>query len=93
MTHHLQMVGAMMLAASLAVFGQSTNQTGQTPPAKSKGTEDSVTITANVRQVLVPVVVTDKKGHYVTDLKASDFQSSRTARPKRSLHLAVVPIP
>ncbi len=31
-------------------------------------------IRANVRQVLVPVVVTDSKGHYGTGLKASDFQ-------------------
>ena len=31
-------------------------------------------IRANVRQVLVPVVVTDQKGHYITGLKISDFQ-------------------
>lgn len=31
-------------------------------------------IQANVRQVLVPVVVTDQKGHHVTDLKQSDFK-------------------
>jgi VWFA-related protein len=31
-------------------------------------------IRANVRQVLVPVVVTDQKGHHVTDLKQSDFK-------------------
>jgi VWFA-related protein len=32
------------------------------------------TIRVDVQQVLVPVVVTDKKGHYVSGLKASDFQ-------------------
>jgi VWFA-related protein len=32
------------------------------------------TIRVDVRQVLVPVVVTDKKGHHVSGLKASDFQ-------------------
>src|SRR5271165_107526 len=31
-------------------------------------------IRMDVRQVLVPVVVTDSKGHHVTGLKASDFQ-------------------
>jgi len=34
----------------------------------------SATIKVEVRQVLVPVVVTDKKGHHVTGLKVSDFQ-------------------
>jgi VWFA-related protein len=32
------------------------------------------TIRLDVRQVLVPVVVTDKKGHHVTGLRVSDFQ-------------------
>ena len=81
--HALQMVGALMLAASAAAFGQSTNQSSQTPPAKAKDTQSSVTITANVRQVLVPVVVTDKKGHYVTDLKASDFQIFEDGAPQK----------
>jgi VWFA-related protein len=34
----------------------------------------SATIKVEVRQVLVPVVVTDKKGHHVTGLRARDFQ-------------------
>jgi len=34
------------------------------------------TIRVNVQQVLVPVVVTDKKGHHVSGLKASDFHIS-----------------
>jgi VWFA-related protein len=32
------------------------------------------TIKVQVQQVLVPVVVTDRKGRFITDLKASDFQ-------------------
>lgn len=32
------------------------------------------TIRVDVQQVLVPVVVTDKKGHYVTGLHAADFR-------------------
>jgi len=31
-------------------------------------------IKVKVQQVLVPVIVTDRKGHFVTDLKESDFQ-------------------
>lgn len=33
-----------------------------------------VTIKVNVRQVLVPVVVTDKQGHHVTGLQLADFK-------------------
>jgi VWFA-related protein len=32
------------------------------------------TIKVRVQQVLVPVIVTDRKGHFVTDLTAKDFQ-------------------
>jgi VWFA-related protein len=36
-------------------------------------TSDAPVIRVDVRQVLVPVIVTDSKGHHVTGLKASDF--------------------
>ena len=39
-------------------------------------------IRANVRQVLVPVVVTDQKGHYITGLKISDFQVLEDGAPQ-----------
>ncbi len=43
-------------------------------PSPSLPSPDSpVTIKVDVRQVLVPVVVTDKEGHLLTDLKQSDF--------------------
>ncbi|HLK64074.1 MAG TPA: VWA domain-containing protein [Bryobacteraceae bacterium] len=35
--------------------------------------QDSPVIKVDVRQVLVPVIVTDSKGHHVTGLKSSDF--------------------
>lgn len=85
------LVGAVMLAAPLAVFGQLTNQSGQTIPAKLKGSESSLTITANVRQVLVPVVVTDKKGNYVTDLKASDFRVFENGVPQKVVAFSSAP--
>ncbi len=36
--------------------------------------QQDATIRVDVQQVLVPVVVTDKKGHHVSGLHASDFQ-------------------
>jgi VWFA-related protein len=36
--------------------------------------QQDATIRVDVQQVLVPVVVTDKKGHHVTGLRATDFQ-------------------
>jgi VWFA-related protein len=40
----------------------------------SAQTSDAPVIRVDVRQVLVPVVVTDSKGHHVTGLKASNFR-------------------
>ena len=43
-------------------------------PALSPGAAGDVAIQVNVRQVLVPVVVTDKQGHHITGLKQADFK-------------------
>jgi VWFA-related protein len=42
--------------------------------AKEAAAAGDVTIKVDVRQVLVPVVVTDKEGHHVTGLTPSDFK-------------------
>ncbi|HLN01029.1 MAG TPA: VWA domain-containing protein [Bryobacteraceae bacterium] len=42
--------------------------------AKDAPTAGEVTIKVDVRQVLVPVVVTDKQGHHVTGLAQTDFK-------------------
>lgn len=49
---------------------------------RARQTTSTPTIQTNVLQVLVPVVVTDKKGHYVTDLKKSDFEVLENGRPQ-----------
>src|SRR5579884_1111169 len=43
-------------------------------PAVPQSDATSAAITVDVRQVLVPVVVTDKHGHHVTGLRQSDFR-------------------
>jgi len=53
--------------ASFAIAGAMIAQ--ETAP----GNHEPV-IKVQVQQVLVPVIVTDRKGHFVTDLKASDFR-------------------
>jgi VWFA-related protein len=40
-------------------------------------------IRVEVRQVLVPVIVTDRKGHYVTGLKALDFEILEDGVPQK----------
>jgi VWFA-related protein len=40
-------------------------------------------IRVQVKQVLVPVVVTDRKGHHVTGLKANDFEVLEDGRPQK----------
>ena len=57
-------------AASLLPLALGRPASAQQPQAVLP----SATIKVEVRQVLVPVVVTDKKGHHVTGLKATDFQ-------------------
>ena len=41
------------------------------------------TIRTQVNQVLVPVVVTNGRGHHITGLKATDFQVFEDGRPER----------
>lgn len=59
---------AALLLATPLVLGSPVS--AQQPPAE---TAPQTTIKVEVRQVLVPVVVTDKHGHSVTGLKADDF--------------------
>src|SRR5579872_4681072 len=44
---------------------------------------DRPVIRVDVRQVIVPVIVTDSKGHHVTGLKASDFRILEDGEPQQ----------
>jgi VWFA-related protein len=64
-------------AKMLANLDEATRKPGdqrvatEVPVSPATG---EVTIKVNVRQVLVPVVVTDKEGHHVTSLTQTDFK-------------------
>lgn len=60
----LTLIGFVALRPTSNALQQESTQSGNPSEA---------TIRTSVREVLVPVVVTDKKGHYVDDLKMSDF--------------------
>ncbi len=64
---------AVSYQSTPAVAGAQAHEpsaaTHETQPPSS-----STVIRVQVKQVLVPVVVTDRKGHHVTGLKATDFQ-------------------
>jgi VWFA-related protein len=55
---------------------------GAFPPPGAGQTGQAPSIRAEVREVLVPVIVTDKKGHHVTGLKASDFRLEEDGVPQ-----------
>lgn len=60
--------------AAVLMAGALSLQTLGTAQQSAPGTAALPTIKVEVRQVLVPVVVTDKRGHSVTGLKAADFE-------------------
>jgi VWFA-related protein len=65
-------LSAGLFALALASLAQDLEQ--QQPVPK---------ITANVKEVLVPVIVTDAKGHHISGLKRSDFQVSEDGVPQQ----------
>lgn len=69
-----------MLFCAAAVY-QTARSLGQT--AKPAQQESVPTFKVEVNQVLVPVIVTDPKGHYVTGLKESDFQVLEDGQPQK----------
>jgi VWFA-related protein len=77
----------LIMAAAMGAAAQTASQKTGTNPSETP----SVTIQANVREVLVPVVVTDKKGHYITDLKPSDFQVYEDGAPQKIVAFSSAP--
>lgn len=71
----------MIVAATAAATAQSGPQ--EPPPP---------TIRTNVRQVLVPVIVTDKSGHYVADLGRDDFSVFEDGVPQTIVAFSRSPV-
>jgi VWFA-related protein len=71
---------ALILTAAtlLKLLGQVT------PPAEVQ----NPVIKTDVRQVLVPLVVTDSRGHYITGLKAKDFRVFEDEIPQQIVSIA-----
>jgi VWFA-related protein len=65
---------ASELAPGNDVFKTRYEQFAARALVQGASAEPEATISVNVRQVLVPVIVTDKAGHHVTGLKQADFQ-------------------
>lgn len=78
-----RLVPALLMLAAFAPLALSNSQSQEATAqaAKTSQAEPLPSIRTTVRQVLVPVVVTDK-GHYVSDLKASDFQIFEDGTPE-----------
>jgi VWFA-related protein len=70
----VRLCGVFLLIVGCRLFGQQQTDN----PTKGEST-----IRLNVRQVLVPVIVTDKKGNPITTLRASDFHVSEDGVPQK----------
>jgi VWFA-related protein len=75
---------ALLSTALVVACGLASSQTATTPASAASQREDSVpTFHATSRLVLVDVVVTDRKGEFIQDLKPGDFTVFEDGKPQR----------
>ncbi|HKG80693.1 MAG TPA: hypothetical protein VKA78_14760, partial [Pyrinomonadaceae bacterium] len=67
-----------LLGTSMLVLLLSVTAHGQTPP---KQDDDVVKVKSNL--VNIDVIVKDKKGKYISDLKAEDFTITENGQPQK----------
>jgi len=79
--HRFAAVSACAVLSSALAFSQATKPPATPPPAASPSQLPNFTATGT--EVMVPVTVTDDKGKFVTDLKASDFRILDEGKPQR----------
>jgi VWFA-related protein len=68
-----RLLSSILIASLSLIIATSASPQTQTPPGQESPQPIPI-IKTTVREVLVPVVVTDSKGHHVTNLKQSDFK-------------------
>ncbi len=73
------LLSATVLAAVCMSAAQNSTPAQTSPASQTPAT----VIKVDVNQVLVPVVVTDKRGHSVTGLGANDFEVFEDGEPQR----------
>ena len=86
----LNLPAVLIFISSIPIPGLALEAKAQSGAA-AQNASGSVTIKANVRQVLVPVVVTDKKGRYITGLKISDFHVYEDGAPQKIVAFSTAP--
>ena len=68
--------------AAIALFCATTMCAAQTTPASSQPQDGTYTFKSNVNVVLVPVLVRDKQGHAVGNLRKEDFHVFDNDKPQ-----------
>src|SRR5437870_13463576 len=71
----------MLLAMALGILGVPAQSQEKKEPKKSPDDDDVIRVTSNL--VSLDVIVKDKKGKAITDLKAEDFTVSENGVPQK----------
>lgn len=83
--HRVQNLGAVLLCVFFCFASMAQRGSSEPPPARAADAQNPTTIRTKVRQVLLDVVVTDRKNHPVTGLSQKDFSILEDGKPQQIL--------